>query len=381
MSSESRAQPVLPGNSETPSLRERLLDWRHRMIASPAFQRWSARLPFTRGIAHRKAAALFNIATGYVYSQVLSASVSLNLFELLRDGPRDVADLSRSTGLPPDALRRLLLAACSIELLTQRDEDRFGLGDLGAAVLGNPGVPAMVRHHQYLYRDLTDPLALLKREFEPELARFWPYATGTEGGSSEYSELMAASQSLVADDILDAYPMGQHRELRDIAGGTGNFICSALARSASLRASLIDLPSVAEQANLRLSERGLGERATAVGGDMFDKPLEGAESADLISLVRVVHDHDDGPIMQLFRALKRDMAPGARLLIAEPMAGTRGAEPMGDGYFGLYLWAMGSGRPRSAEELSRMLRDAGFSECREIKTSRPLMTRLLVATP
>ena len=371
----------MPDPSETPSLTDRLLYWRHRMIASPAFQRWAARLPFTRGIAHRKASALFNIATGYVYSQTLSACVSLNLFELLREGPRDVADLSRSTGLPPEALERLLLAACSVELLTRRKDNRFGLGDLGAAVLGNPGVPAMVKHHQYLYRDLADPLALLRRDFETEVARFWPYATNTEGGSAEYSELMASSQSLVADDILDAYPMQAYMELRDIAGGTGNFICSALQRSPHLKASLIDLPSVAEQATTRLAERGMTERATAVGGDMFAKPLEGAETADVISLVRVVHDHDDGPVMQLFRALKQDMNPGARLLIAEPMADTAGAEPMGHGYFGLYLWAMGSGRPRSAEELRRMLLDAGFRECREVRTARPLMTRLLVATP
>ncbi len=42
------------------------------------------------------------------------------------------------------------------------------------------------------------------------------------------------------------------------------------------------------------------------------------------------------------------LPPGGTLLIAEPMAGTPGAEAMGDAYFGLYLWAMGSGRPRSA---------------------------------
>ena len=35
------------------------------------------------------------------------------------------------------------------------------------------------------------------------------------------------------------------------------------------------------------------------------------------------------------------------LLLAEPMAGSRGAEPVGDAYFGFYLLAMGSGRPRT----------------------------------
>ena len=55
------------------------------------------------------------------------------------------------------------------------------------------------------------------------------------------------------------------------------------------------------------------------------------------------------------------LPPGGTLLIAEPMAGTPGAEAMGDAYFGLYLWAMGSGRPRTAEAYRAMLRAAGFS--------------------
>ena len=42
------------------------------------------------------------------------------------------------------------------------------------------------------------------------------------------------------------------------------------------------------------------------------------------------------------------------------MADTRGAEPVG-AYFGFYLLAMGSGRPRRAGELlAHLLREAGF---------------------
>jgi demethylspheroidene O-methyltransferase len=52
---------------------------------------------------------------------------------------------------------------------------------------------------------------------------------------------------------------------------------------------------------------------------------------------------------------------------------------MGHAYFGLYLWAMGSGKPRSPERLRAMLKEAGFETCREYPTRRPLMVRALVA--
>ncbi len=381
MSAGSRAEPSLPGNRSPASLLDRLLELRHRFIANPNFQRWSSRFPLTRGIAQRKANQLFNIATGFVNYQVFAACVSLDLFERLREGPRDCVELARECGLPTEGMLRLLLAASALELLTDRGDQRFGLGDLGAAVLGNPGAAAMALHHRHLYRDLADPLALLRRESSTELAKFWPYATGTEGGAAEYSELMATSQSLVAVDILDAYPMQGHRQLRDIAGGSGSFACSALARWPELKASVLDLPEVAELAQQRFAEQGIGERASATSGDMFTDPLAGARDADLISLVRVVHDHDDEDVMRLFRSLRESMAPGASLLIAEPMAETPGAESMGHAYFGFYLLAMGSGRPRTAGELTRMLKDAGFSRCRELKTARPLMVRVLVAEP
>ena len=46
------------------------------------------------------------------------------------------------------------------------------------------------------------------------------------------------------------------------------------------------------------------------------------------------------------------------------MSGTAGAEPIADAYFGFYLLAMGTGRPRTAEELAALLATAGFSRVR-----------------
>jgi demethylspheroidene O-methyltransferase len=52
---------------------------------------------------------------------------------------------------------------------------------------------------------------------------------------------------------------------------------------------------------------------------------------------------------------------------------------MGDAYFGVYLWAMGSGRPRSGQELAGMLENAGFSSIKRLPTRIPLQTSVLTA--
>src|SRR4051794_4279593 len=76
-------------------------------------------------------------------------------------------------------------------------------------------------------------------------------------------------------------------------------------------------------------------------------------------LVRVLHDHDDAAAMTILRTARAALTPGGTLLVAEPMAATKGAETVGS-YFEFYLLAMGSGRPRTAGELTAMLQQAGF---------------------
>jgi demethylspheroidene O-methyltransferase len=94
--------------------------------------------------------------------------------------------------------------------------------------------------------------------------------------------------------------------------------------------------------------------------------------------VRVLHDHDDDSVLAILRAARRALPPDGVLLIAEPMAETRGAEPVG-AYFGFYLLAMGSGRPRSPQALTALLERAGFGRIRLLPTRRPLLARVMIA--
>ena len=66
--------------------------------------------------------------------------------------------------------------------------------------------------------------------------------------------------------------------------------------------------------------------------------------ADLITLIRVIFDHDDARVRILLAAIFAALPAGGKLLIAEPMADTSDHPAMGHAYFGFYLLAMGRGR-------------------------------------
>lgn len=385
MTTSSDNPSIKPTAMEDLTFSDRLLAWRDRMLASEKFRRWAGSLVFTRPLARQRARDLFDICAGFVYSQVLFACVRLRLFEILASGPQSASDLARQTSLEPDALDRLLRAAISLGLVAPRSKGRFGLGHLGAAMVGNEGLTAMVEHHALFYRDLSDPIGLLRGNRDTELSKYWPYAEGARPAELDrtavaaYSRLMSQSQSLIAGEILAAYPLGKHQCLMDVGGGEGTFLMAAAAENPHLKLKLFDLPAVAAIAGTRFAAAGLSNRAEAFGGDFAADALP--RGADVISLIRVAFDHPDEKVLAILRAIRHALPDNGTLLLAEPMAATGGAEPMGDAYFGFYLLAMGRGRSRSAQQITKLLRSAGFRRVRKLRTNMPLQTQLLVANP
>lgn len=366
------------------SLHDRLLEWRDSILANPRFQRFAGSFALTRPIARRRASELFDLCAGFVYSQVLFACVRLRLFDQLANGPLGSAELAELVPLPADATLMLLDAAVSLQLLQRRSDGRYGLGSRGAALRGNPGVIAMIEHHAMLYDDLRDPIALLRGDVGTgRLAAYWPYAGNRKATNlsrdaiAPYTALMAGSQPMISQQVLSAYSFRGHRCLLDVGGGDGSFIAAVAAETPKLRCVLFDLPAVADQASERFRAEGLSSRAVAIGGSFLANRLP--EGADIVSLVRVIHDHDDADVMTLLHAIHVSLPIGGTLLIAEPISGVRGAESIGDAYFAFYLLAMGSGRPRTFARLRDMLTEAGFGDIALRPVAMPMLASVITA--
>ncbi len=360
---------------------------RNRVFASPRFQHWAAKLPLIRRIATTRAGQAFDILAGFTYSQTLRACVESGLFDLLRaETVLGASEIAARLGLSEAATLTLLRAARALDLTEEPAADHWMLGEAGAVLAADEGAQAMIRHHRLLYADLADPLALLKadRREPTALSRYWSYAGALHGAAQrgedtrEYSELMAASQGFVADQVLASFAFPQGARLLDVGGGHGAFLSRMGEAFPSLHLGLFDLPEVAETGGQILRDRFGDDRVAAHPGNFFEDEIPAGY--DFVSLVRILHDHDDEPAANLLANIHRRLAPGAQLVIAEPMARAPGAEGMGEAFFGLYLWAMGSGRPRSRDEIAQMARTAGFARTRAIDTPQPVNASIVVAT-
>ena len=104
-----------------------------------------------------------------------------------------------------------------------------------------------------------------------------------------------------------------------------------------------------------------------------------AAGADLVTLIRVAHDHPDSHVKIILNAIFAALPAGGTLLLAEPMAQNADQKPLGDAYFHFYLLAMGAGRLRTTGELTAMIFEAGFANVELLGNPMPLQTRILVA--
>jgi demethylspheroidene O-methyltransferase len=351
-------------------LPEFLKRYRNRLLADPKFLSFAQKFPLTRPVARRKSVELFDLLAGFSYSQVLYACVSLKLFEYIGQSATTVESLAQHTKLPVPKIELLVRAAIALELLDGTN-DRIMLGPHGAALLGQPWITRFIEHHRFFYRDLEDPVAMLQgARVDGGLADFWSYNDGSSDKSA-YSALMAASQEAVSAQVLQAYDFNKHRKLLDVGGGTGAFVSAVTTQHPHIEGHVFDLPGVTGLA--------VPHTITRHGGDFRSDPLP--TGMDVISIVRVIHDHDDEAVLALLKNVRAACNPETILLIAEPFSGQAGTARVTDAYFGLYFAAMGQGRTRAPQQIAELAAKAGFGEAKQWPTNMPLITGLMTLKP
>lgn len=383
-----------------------------RLLSSQRFANTALGFWPTRLVARRQARELFDLVSGFVYSQILYAAVKTGLLPMLKT-PMTLNHISEQLGFDEAHCRRLLRATTTLKLTRALPDHHYGLGSHGAALLANPGLLQLIEHHQMFYQDLADPIALFTgsapnsasvndaggnkntggsnslgsgriEDASSHLGTYWAYAGNADptirdasaaDQVADYSALMAASQPMVSAQVLHCYSFSNHVRLLDLGGGTGRFLSAVGRRYPTLKLSLFDLPAVHSLTDSAVLKEQNIERHQ---GDFFTDPLPA--DADIVSLVRILHDHNDDAVLHLLRKVYEILPDQGTILIAEPLAETPGAARVGDAYFNLYFLAMGKGEPRSAKRLQTLLIEAGFSTVKLHRTHLPLVCSVMTAS-
>ena len=178
------------------SLKETWIAFRNRCLTSPKFHEFALKFPLTRPVVRKRQSEVFDVVSGFVYSQVLTACVQLGLLQFtpLKEAGASLQEISAFCDLQEDETRRLIDAASSLRIL-QKNEERYFLGDLGAALSINEGALRMIGHHHHLYKDMIDPVKMLREgRRETNLSRYWDYARNSDPDTGSFRAYSITNQ-------------------------------------------------------------------------------------------------------------------------------------------------------------------------------------------
>jgi hypothetical protein len=151
--------------------------------------------------------------------------------------------------------------------------------------------------------------------------------------------------------------------LVDVGGGRGTLVKAVLQAHPHLRGICVDRADVCARAaaDLLAGDPALAGRLSFVPGDFFGAVPPGA---DLYLLKNVLHNWNDDSAVAILMTIREAMsAPGARLLLIEPLAeeGTPSAYEAMDDLLQMVICQEGT-TARSAGQFRTLLRRAGFDQ-------------------
>lgn len=325
-------------------------------------------------------AQVMQLATGHFVARAVFVAAELGLAERLASGPRDAAALAAETATDAGALHRLLRALAATGLLEHREDGRFALTALGETLRGD--VPGSVRagvmmFHQPMFWRSWEALRYSVETGRPALdhvfgAPVFEYLAAHPEAARHYDGGMTGLNAALLPAIVAAYDFAPLRSVVDVAGGHGSLLAAVLERAPHAEGTVLDLPHVAAVAREAFAARGLGTRARAVDGSMFEAVPAGA---DAYLLKWILHDWDDAACVAILARIRAAAPAHARLLVIERVLPERiEASPalrtmtMADLTMMIHL----TGRERTEREFRGLLERAGWGLARVLPTACPL---------
>ncbi len=314
---------------------------------------------------------LLDLIQSHRVTVVIYVAAKLGIAELLRDGPRSLAELAEATGVDQAALRRMLTALSTVGICSRSGQDRtsfqYSLTEMGKALDGEA-------------EQSFKAWAIFEGEM---LARSWngmieSIVTGKTAAQLSgldssfdlmarvpenigiFNAAMADLTRLVTPGILRAYDFSHISHLMDVGGGSGELIGSVAKQYPALRATVFDLPRCAESANNHLRRVGVSDRAEFLAGDFFETIPAIAEA---IILKSVIHDWNDERSALILRNCRQALPENGTLLLVErimPESPTVTDEDRAHAMSDLNMLRGPGGLERTGNEYRRLLSESGF---------------------
>lgn len=322
--------------------------------------------------------ALLELLCGMMRTQAINQAARLRIAELVKDGPKSVAELAEVTGTHAPSLSRLMRALASIEIFTEVEPEYFAQTPLSALLL--PDVPYSMYNVALLHGDewqwhVWEGFAYSLQTGQPAFnmlfgTDMWQYFTQKNPASAKiFNDAMTGFSEQVNMPVATAaYDFSSIHTLVDVGGGQGTLLATLLkVHPAIHKGILFDRPSVIANARAHMATTDLGERYECLSGDFFEEVPGGA---DAYLMKQIIKDWSDAQCIQILGNCRKAMKPGSRVLVVEVVL-RPGRETSLQKFIDLQLMVLAPGQERTEAQYRALFDAAGFTLTRIVPTASP----------
>lgn len=322
-------------------------------------------------------AMIMQLATGGFVAQAVHTAATLNIADLLADGPRTADDLAAETQTQPDPLYRVLRALAMLGVFAEVADRTFGNTPVSdtlredspvsqkamVLMIGDPEHGKVIGDMLYSVR--TGKPAWAHVHGVPVFEYFYDL---NKPAGDVFSQAMTSFSRQTIPAILAAYDFSGAGTIADIAGGVGHLLGAVLQKYTDARGVLFEIPPVLANAPPMLDSYGVSDRVELVAGDFVESiPVE----ADIYMLKHIIHDWYDDKCRQILGNIRNSMPDGARVLVLDAVI-PPGNIPHPGKILDLEMLISPGGMERTAEQFDALLTSAGFRVTQIIPTMSPV---------
>ncbi len=295
---------------------------------------------------------------GPLKTRAIMAAVRLGVFEAMRDGEHDPAELAARLRLDADALELLLRGLVVCEYLVQRGR-RFALSPLARQTMVSGAPMELVGYMRFNYQqwEFVGHLEELLRtgkgvEFHETMA--------DEESWRDYQKGMLEIARLEAPLLASRVPVRTGAAaLVDIGGSHGLFGAAICRKHPPMRSTVVDLPQAVAHARELARAEGILDVVTHREGDLTTADL--GRDQDVVLASNILHHFQPAAIADILRRAHAALRPGGTFAIWEIEAPKRGSKvTSGDGT-ALYFKLTSTAGAYHGDEYAAWLRAAGFA--------------------
>ncbi len=308
---------------------------------------------------------------GYMPSRSILTALELDLFTAVGSGAR-AEEIAAKIEADPRAAAMLLDALVALGLIAKKDgvyrntpeSARFFARDSQDSQRDGLLHTANIWHRWSI---LTEAV---RRGSAVADGRARPSDIGASDWTRNFIAGMQRNARSRAPLVVKTLGVEGVRRILDLGGGSGIYSIAFAQASTDVRCEILDLPEVIPLTSGYVAKAGVSAQVRLRAGDMLKDDL--GSGYDLVLLNAICHMFSAEQNRELFRRIRRALAPKGRLAVQDFILNPDKTGPVFAALFSLnMLVGTAGGASYSEPEYAAWMREAGFAEVRRSNLPGP----------